>query len=50
VDQKRIYGGCFTLGYSMVSWYNKKQIFVALSSTEEEYISLCVAVREVASL
>jgi hypothetical protein len=34
----------------MVSWYSKKQIFVALSSTEAEYISLCVAVREGASL
>ena len=34
----------------MVSWYNRKQIFVALSSTEAEYISLCVEVREGASL
>jgi hypothetical protein len=34
----------------MVSWYSKKHIFVALSSTEAEYISLCVAVREGASL
>ena len=34
----------------MVSWYSRKQIFVALSSTEVEYISLCVEVREGASL
>jgi hypothetical protein len=34
----------------MVSWYNRKQIFVALSSNEAEYISLCVEVHEGASL
>ena len=50
VDQKSTFGCCFTLGSSMVSWYSRKQIFVALSSTEAEYISLCVEVREGASL
>jgi hypothetical protein len=50
VDQKSTYGCCFTLGSSMVSWYSRKQIFVALSSMEAEYISLCVEVREGASL
>jgi hypothetical protein len=50
VDQKSTYGCCFTLGSSMVCWYSRKQIFVALSSTKEEYISLCVEVREGASL
>jgi hypothetical protein len=50
VDQKRTYGCFITLGSSMVSWYSRKQIFVALSSTEAEYISLCVEVREGASL
>jgi hypothetical protein len=34
----------------MVSWYNRKQIFVALTSTEVEYISLCVEVHEVVSI
>jgi hypothetical protein len=34
----------------MVSWFNRKHTFVALSSTEVEYISLCVEVREGASL
>jgi hypothetical protein len=50
VDQNRTHGCCFTLGSSMVSLYSRKQIFVALSSTEAEYISLCVEVREGASL
>jgi hypothetical protein len=50
VDQKSTYGCCFTLGSAMVSWCNRKHTFVALSSTEAEYISLCVAVREGASL
>jgi hypothetical protein len=50
VDQKSTYDCCFTLGSHMVSWYNKKQIFVVLSSTDVEYISLSVSVREGASL
>jgi hypothetical protein len=50
VDQKITYGCCFTLGSAMVSWCNRKHTFVALSSTEAEYISLCVEVHEGASL
>ena len=34
----------------MVSWYSKKQSFVALSTTEAEYITLGVAVREAMKL
>jgi hypothetical protein len=46
VDQKSTFGCCFTLGSAMVSWCNKKQTSVALSTAEVEYIALCVAVWE----
>jgi hypothetical protein len=46
VDQRSISECCFTLGSAMVSWCSRKQSFVALSTTEAEYIALSVAVRE----
>jgi hypothetical protein len=46
VDKKSTSGCCFTLGSAMVSWCSRKQISVALSTTEAEYIALSVAVRE----
>jgi hypothetical protein len=46
VDRKRASGCCFTLGSAMVSWCSRKQIFVALSTTEVECIALSVAVPE----
>jgi hypothetical protein len=46
VDRKSTSGCCLTLGSVMVSWRTRKQTSVALSTTELEYIALCVAVRE----
>jgi hypothetical protein len=46
VDWKSTSGFCLTLGSAMVSWCSNKQIYVALSTTEEKYIALCVAVPE----
>jgi hypothetical protein len=45
VDQKST-SGCFTFGSAMVSWCSRKQSFVALSTTEVEYIALSGAVHE----
>jgi hypothetical protein len=42
-DRKSTSGCCFTLGFAMVSWCSGKQSFVALSTTEVEYIALSVA-------
>jgi hypothetical protein len=37
---------CFSLGSAMISWANRKHKFVALSTTEAEYIALCEACTE----
>ena len=38
-DQKSTFGYCFTLGSTIVSWFSRKQKFVALSSVEAEYMA-----------
>ena len=35
--------GIFSVGYATISWYNKKQIFVPLSSQETEYMAVIQA-------
>src|SRR6185503_7725931 len=40
VDRKSTSGGCHLLGRSLVSWSSKKQISVALSTAEAEYIAV----------
>jgi hypothetical protein len=47
VDQNSTSDCCFTLGSAMVSWCNKKQTSLALSTAKVEYIALCVVVHEV---
>ena len=37
-DRKSTSGGIFNIGSKMVSWYNRKQILIALSSAEVEYM------------
>jgi hypothetical protein len=46
VDRKRTLGCCFTLESTMVSWCNRKQTFVVLSTAEVDYIALSVVVRK----
>eukprot|EP00253_Pinus_taeda_P033558 PITA_33558 len=38
-DRKSTLGGVFNIGSTTVSWYNRKQSSVALSSTEAEYMA-----------
>ena len=44
--RKSTSGYIFQLGNTTVSWKTKKQSIVALSSTEAEYVSSCLAVQE----
>eukprot|EP00253_Pinus_taeda_P007963 PITA_07963 len=45
-DRKSTSGGTFSIGSIVVSWYNKKQRSVALSSTEAEYMDVSQATCE----
>ncbi|KAL4573803.1 hypothetical protein LXL04_020621 [Taraxacum kok-saghyz] len=39
IDRKSTSGGCLFLGHRLIRWYSKKQVSVAISSTEAEYIA-----------
>jgi len=45
-DRKSTSGGIFNLGSATVSWYNRKQRSVALSSVEAEYMAASQAACE----
>eukprot|EP00253_Pinus_taeda_P011235 PITA_11235 len=46
-DQKSISSGIFNFGSAAISWYSKKQKYVALSSVEVEYMAASQATCEV---
>ena len=37
-DGKSTFGGCFFLGNNLVSWFNRKQNFMSLSTAKAKYI------------
>ena len=39
IDRKSTSGTCHFLGHSLVSWFSKKQNFVALSTTKVEHVA-----------
>jgi hypothetical protein len=45
-DRKSTSGCCFSIGSSIISWFNKKQCSVALSSVEAKYMVASLAVCE----
>ena len=45
-DIKSTSGGVFNIGSTAVSWYSRKQISVALSSAEAEYMEASLAACE----
>ena len=46
-DRKITSGCCFSLGSSMIYWFNRKKTNIALSTIEDEYIVACLACCEV---
>ena len=46
INRKSTSGYAFKLGSSTISWRSKRQSVVALSSTEAEYVALCMASQE----
>jgi len=46
LDRKNASGCCFSLGFSMISWYYRKQTSVALNMVEVEYIATCSSSKE----
>ena len=47
IDRKRNSGCCFSMGSGVISWFSRKQSFVALSTIEAEYVAACSASCEV---
>jgi hypothetical protein len=47
VDRKSTYGGCFSLGSAMASWFNRKQASMAFTSAGVEYMAASLASCEV---
>ncbi|XP_039026046.1 secreted RxLR effector protein 161-like [Hibiscus syriacus] len=45
-DRRSTTGYCFNIGSTTVSWYIKKQIIVAISSCEVEYVAATMATQE----
>ena len=46
MEKKRTSGGVFSIGSTTISWYNRKQIFVALNSAEAKYMAASQAACE----
>ena len=38
IDRKRTLGCCFTMGSGEISWFSRKQSYVALSAAKAEYV------------
>ena len=41
IDRKSTLGCCFSMGSRVISWFRRKQSYVALSIAEGEYVIAC---------
>ena len=39
IDRKSTSGRCFSMGSGVMSWFSRKQSYVALSTTKSEYVT-----------
>ena len=46
IDRKSTSGCCFSMGSGVISWFSRKQSFVALSTAEAKYVAACSAICE----
>ncbi len=47
IDRKSTSGTCQFLGIKLISWMSKKQISIALSTDEAEYVAAAEATKEI---
>ena len=47
IDRKSTLGCCFNMGLGVISWFSRKQSYVALSTAEAKYVAACSASCEV---
>ena len=43
IDRKSTSGCCFSMVLGVISWFSRKQFYVALTTTEAEYVVACSA-------
>ena len=43
IDRKSTSGCCFSMGLGVISWFSRKQSYVALSTAEAKYVTACSA-------
>ena len=43
INRKTTLGCCFSMGSGVISWFSRKQSYVALSIAEAEYVIACLA-------
>ena len=43
INKKSTLGCCFSIGSGVISWFSRKQSYVALSTTEVEYVIDCLS-------
>ena len=41
INRKSTSGCCFSMGLGVISWFSRKQSYVALSTAEAEYVATC---------
>ena len=41
IDRKSTSGCCFSMGSGVISWFSRKQSYVAVSTAEVEYVETC---------